>query len=106
MTNYQKYSEDQRNDRQLKDAYMQTLIAEQAAYADSADLLQRVYDNSVLNRGQVYSLLKKAQWYRDFYAGIIADYPEQDTYAGNQVAALTAQEAQKLKEKYTENRTD
>jgi hypothetical protein len=106
MTNYQRASEMQRHDKALKDAYMKDLVKEQKAYADSADLLQKVYDHAVVNRAEVYGLLKKAIWYRDFYAGIIADYPQEDTYAGNQVAFLSPEQAAKLKEKYAENSTD
>lgn len=106
MTNYQRASEIQRHDRALKDAYMKDLAKEQKAYADSADLLQRVYDNAVINRAEVYGLLKKALWYRDFYARVIDDYPQDDTYAGNQVAFLSEGQAARLKEKYVEDSTD
>lgn len=106
MTNYQRTSEVQRNDRALKDAYMKDLAKEQKAYAESADLLQRVYDNAVINRAEVYTMLKKALWYRDFYAEVIADYPQNDTYAGNQVAFLSEDQANRLKEKYAEDSTD
>lgn len=100
MTHYTRSYEEQRNDRALKDLIFRELKAEQKLYAESAELLQKVYDNSAINRVEVYRLLKKAVWERDFLKAVIDKYPTDDTYIGNKAAFMTEDEIKALKEKY------
>ena len=106
MTNYSKIIEKNRNDEDLKYAIFMDLSKDYAAYAESATYLQRIYDNAVLNRSEVYSLLMKSIWYRDFLYRVLEGYPENDTYISNQAAFMSEDEVKAIKEKYAENLTN
>ncbi len=100
MTNYGWANEEQRSDRELKDLIFKKLTDDYEAYRESAEFLQKIYDNAVLNRVEVFILLKKAKWNRDFLKGVLEDYPEKDTYLGNQAAFMKDYEIDQLKAKY------
>lgn len=106
MTYYGKSNEEFRKDQELKDAIFRKLTHDYEAYKTSAEFLQKIMDQRILNPEQVYSLLQKSIWNRDFLKGVLAAYPEKDTYMGNQAAFMTAEQAQQVKEKYPESPTN
>ena len=93
-------NENYRKDKKLKDAIYHELTIEYSNYVDSAEMLQKIYDNTNLNRVEVYILLKKAIWYRDFYSRVLNAYPEDDCYIRNKAAFLSELEVAQLREKY------
>jgi hypothetical protein len=106
MTNYTRSNETFRHDQELKDAIYRKLVKQQAAYAQSAEYLEKVYNLSAIDRSTLLDLYHKAVWNRNFLRRVLDKYPEDDTYISNYAAFLKDYEVQELKENYAEDSTN
>ena len=113
MTNYKRSSEDQRQDEQLKAAilnklklhieYLKIAILHMEAAYDASKELDTDFTSVYSVRSNLLQAMHSFEWQVDFLEDV---FENPDTYLGNRAAFLSPEEAQKIKEKYSEDPTD
>ncbi len=113
MTNYQRANETQRNDPALRAAilselkihleYLKIALTHTKAAKEAVYFLTNDFNSVSEARYSLNKTINSFNWQVQFLTKMLND---PDTYVGNKAAFMSAEEAARLKEKYSENSTD